>query len=207
MSVGSLNSDDLQFSYPPSPFQGEIVRKEIDVSQIATNDYLSRVTGGQTTVTNLTIRGKIATGTRSGTLEATPPSSPMAEPGNHQANASPMVQPNDAVENTPPLTQPTVPNAGNGDTKKGTDSKRKRYRYSGKKLLAGSMLFSVNGTPIEGVNGFLVGVIVECPNKVKNGGRFRVHKEPAAGVLFVKLMRIFATKRRQLERGRQFTTA
>ena len=54
---------------------------------------------------------------------------------------------------------------------------RKSYSYSKKKLLAPSRVYSESGFPIPGITGLLVGVIAECPNKNKNGGRFRVDWE------------------------------
>lgn len=49
-------------------------------------------------------------------------------------------------------------------------TRRKTIKFSGRKLVGSCTLYSKTGMPLDGVNGSLVGVIVQCPNKKSNNG-------------------------------------
>jgi len=53
--------------------------------------------------------------------------------------------------------------------------KKPRFSYSKKKLIGDYTLFSKNGYQIPGIEGYLIGEILQCPNKQKNNSQYEIY--------------------------------
>jgi hypothetical protein len=130
----------------------DIEREEIDFSQLTADQIFNFVAPPPTVVTNSSIsEGNFAT---------------MADSAEDAFNVTGGSMNEDGLDGE---------DGGDGSDADDPPPKKKRSRFSfaKRKLVGGSALFSLDGFPVDGISGSLVGIILQCPRQA-NDHRFHI---------------------------------